>query len=82
MIGECAFILSNSPLVLISKVFSRFDAVDCEYPNIPNVNEFSLDVRLVSPNLSDVFTVSGLTLAPINPFLPVCSARTSVVKLL
>ena len=79
--GEWSVILSNSPFVLISNDFSRLDAVDCEYPNTPNVREFSLVVRLLSPNLSVLLTVKFLTLAPNNPLLPTTFALTSVVKL-
>ena len=69
--GECLVILSNSRFPFSSKVFSRFNAVDWEYPKIPNVKEFSLEVRFLSPNLLVVFNVKLLTLAPNKAFFPV-----------
>ena len=80
--GECFVILSNWSFAFTSKVFSRFNAVDWEYPKMPNVKEFSLEVKFLSPNLLVVFNVKFLTLAPNKPFFPVSLIRTSVVKLL
>ena len=81
MIGEWAVIWSKSPLFLIAKLFSNELIISWEYCSILNPNEFFLDVKLESPNLSDLFKVNGLTLAPRDPLEPLGTTFISVVKL-
>ena len=82
IIGECEVISLKSPLFLIVKLFSKVLAISCEYPRTLNPNEFFLDVRLKSPNLSALFNFRGLTTAPRTPFDPLGIALISVVDAL
>ena len=75
--GEWFVIWLNSPFSLIEKLSSKVLAILWEYPNIPKLNEFSLDVKLKSPNLSLSFKVKLLTLA-LNPALEPLATRLAL----
>ena len=82
IIGEWSVIWLNSPFELIVKLFSNVLATVWEYPKIPKLKEFSLEVKLKSPNLCVLFNVKLLTLAPNDALDPLGIISTSVERLL
>ena len=60
---------------LLSKVLATF----CEYPRTLKPNEFFLDTKLKSPNLSTLFKFKLLTLASRTPLDPLGTTLISVV---